>query len=631
MEHWKGKAVEPLLISDRAALSASLGESHFREYKSGLHGAPGSKIKRPTTEICRDVSSTLVAFANADGGELLVGVEDSGEATGLDDFGSNEITTILQAHKTHVHAETPLQSASATKTTLNKKLVLYFSVPKSITTIHLTSDGKCLQRKDLESVPVAPRKIEQDRRESRSREYDREYVDGATLANLDLKLIQSVADQISSGMSPEKCLQFLGLADFNPPIGIRLRRAALLLFALQPEHFHPRLQVRILKIKGTELGSGTSYNVTSDVVIRDNVLLLLEKAWENLRAHLVQTSLGHSARFEVTYMYPEHACREAVTNSIAHRDYSDEGTGIEIYIFDDRMKIRNPGGLLSPLTLDALKSMSGAHQSRNSYVTRTLREVGYMRELGEGVRRIFELMKSNELAPPSIETDGEAFSLKLFHRPMYSPDEMLWLEQYEEFGLSSEQKAIVLLGRKGGLIAPQDIWDRLGLVDTEHYRRLVHSLQVLGVLRSAHSKQAASKLAKSKKLSVRAIPRFEILLAKDSRRRIAPEKSARNKRQKLSARSEPLRAVKSQSSENYKIFVGNLPPIVTKQDLISAFQTFGDIEEVFVSNNYGVTRGFGFVEFDKIEAVQDILKKNPKIRMGPNTLVLRPAKPRIKI
>jgi RNA recognition motif-containing protein len=141
----------------------------------------------------------------------------------------------------------------------------------------------------------------------------------------------------------------------------------------------------------------------------------------------------------------------------------------------------------------------------------------------------------------------------------------------------------------------------------------------------------AQELAQRGAPLVRAIPRFEILLAKDSRRRIDPEKSARNKRQNLSARSEPLRAVKSQSSENSKIFVGNLPAIVTKQDMISAFQPLGDIEEVFVSNNYGVTRGFGFVEFDKIEAVQDILKKNPKIRMGPNTLVLRPAKPRIKI
>jgi ATP-dependent DNA helicase RecG len=219
-----------------------------------------------------------------------------------------------------------------------------------------------------------------------------------------------------------------------------------------------------------ELGSGASYNVIADDVVRGNLFELREAAWEKLRSHLVQTQLAGSARFEVTYMYPELACQETLINSIAHRDYADEGRGVEIYIFNDRIEVTNPGGLLSPMTIDDLKATKGVHQSRNSYVARTLREVGYMRELGEGMRRIHELMKSNELAPPQFDSDRESFSLTLFHRAMYSQEEVLWLEQYAPFALSAEQKAIVLLGRKGNLVAPQDIWDRLGLVDTEHYR-----------------------------------------------------------------------------------------------------------------------------------------------------------------
>lgn len=43
-----------------------------------------------------------------------------------------------------------------------------------------------------------------------------------------------------------------------------------------------------------------------------------------------------------------------------------------------------------------------------------------MRELGEGMRRIFELMKSSELAPPELKTDPSSFVLTLHHRPMYS-------------------------------------------------------------------------------------------------------------------------------------------------------------------------------------------------------------------
>lgn len=613
---------QPLLTEERATLSAFLGESHFREYKSGLHGTPDNKCKRPATEICRDIAATLVAFANADGGELLVGVEDSGEITGLDAFSPAELDLMLRCPKSHIHSDTPLTSVIGARTKISGKTVLYYSIPKSQSTIHLTADGKCIQRKDLESVPVGPKQIELERHETRSREYDREFVDGASLAALEIELIQSVADQISPGMSPEKCLQYLGLADFDPPAGLRLRRAAMLLFAKHSQNYHPRLQVRILNVSGTELGTGAKYNVTTDVTVRNNILRLLGEAWDQLRSHLVQTKLGGSARFEVTYMYPEHACREALVNAIAHRDYSDEGKGIEIYVYNDRIEVKNPGGLVSPVTVDDLKAMKGIHQSRNSYLSRTLREVGYMRELGEGIRRIFELMKSSELALPHIESDRESFSLSLYHRPMYSPDEVLWLDQYESFGLSLEQKAIVLLGRKGGLIAPQDIWDRLGLVDTEHYRRLVHSLQEIGVLESARPKGAAQAVAKREKIPVRAVPRFRIQLAKD----------IQNKHT-LADRKKPVSIAKIanvQSAENSTIFVGNLPPVVTKRDMVMSFQAFGEIANVHIPMNGKVTRGYGFVEFESAEAATHVLAKRPIIKMGPYTVVVRAALPRIK-
>jgi ATP-dependent DNA helicase RecG len=219
---------------------------------------------------------------------------------------------------THAHRDTPLISVTASQTTIADKTVLYFSIPKSQKAVHLTSDGKCLQRKDLESVPVPPTRIQLDRQEAKSREYDREYIDGPSLADLNIEMVQAVAEQISRGMSPEKCLQYLGLADYVSPIGLRLLRAALLLFGTKPEMHHPRVQVRILKVNGTELGTGSNYNVTTDDTVRGNVMALREQAWEKLRPHLVQTQLAGSARgsarFEITLIYPELACQELTLN-----------------------------------------------------------------------------------------------------------------------------------------------------------------------------------------------------------------------------------------------------------------------------------------------------------------------------
>ena len=71
-------------LDDRARTAISLGESHFREFKSAFHGPVDEKKARDTKTISKDIGEALVAFANADGGELLVGVEDNGSITGIE-------------------------------------------------------------------------------------------------------------------------------------------------------------------------------------------------------------------------------------------------------------------------------------------------------------------------------------------------------------------------------------------------------------------------------------------------------------------------------------------------------------------------------------------------------------------
>ena len=134
---------------------------------------------------------------------------------------------------------------------------------------------------------------------------------------------------------------------------------------------------------------------------------------------------------------PELACREALVNAIAHRDYSEEGRGIEIYIFDDRMEVRNPGKLLSSIKVEDLVRLEGVHQSRNAITARVLREFGYMRELGEGMRRMFELMKSNELKPPDVSSESDSFSVTLRHSTIYSAAQQLWARSVRFLGSES--------------------------------------------------------------------------------------------------------------------------------------------------------------------------------------------------
>jgi ATP-dependent DNA helicase RecG len=103
-----------LKIRERVEIAIEIGESHFREFKSALSGSDENKKPRPVKDICKDVSEALVAFANADGGEIIVGVEDNSSITGVP-HSEKDIETILSSPKTHVHPNTPLSNCQASK------------------------------------------------------------------------------------------------------------------------------------------------------------------------------------------------------------------------------------------------------------------------------------------------------------------------------------------------------------------------------------------------------------------------------------------------------------------------------------------------------------------------------------
>lgn len=609
--------LDAVVLSDRIATAIALGESHFREFKSAWEGPPGAKVPRDKKSVGGDICSTLVGFANADGGTLLVGVEDDGDVTGLARADENYTNYLLNCWKDGVHKKTPLKNVQFSIVNVNSLAVLSFSILKSTEFIHQTADGRCLQRRDLETVPISVHEIAFSRAEQRSQEYDRDFVDGATAADLDRQAVQALADTISQGMSVERCLQHTRLAEVGEG-ELRLRRAALLLFAQDSVRWHPRLQIRILKVSGTEVRAAPHYNVVGDDYVQGNILQLIEAAWDKLRPYLVQTKFSGSARFESKVLYPEFACQEALINAIAHRDYSQEGRGVEIYVFDDRMEVRSPGQLLSSLTLDDVMSLTGAHQSRNTFVARCLRELGYMQEVGEGMRRIFDLMHASELQEPKLINENGSFSVVLSNKTQYSQEHVLWLDNFQDFALSREEKAIVVLGYGGKKISPTEIWDSLGIVDTERYRQIIEGLQKKDILHSEITRAKAQSIARINRVNTRDIARF--LVAIPTEKPIPKEKGKR-------------RAARSPDSDSFnsksKLFVGNLPNSLTKEQIIDQFRSAGYSVDIFwPSRRSGRARAnHAFFQFDTEETAAEAMKKLDGLQLGDRKLAVRWANP----
>ena len=609
---------ELLRLQERIALAISLGESHFREFKSACEGPINARRPRATNDICDDIATTLVAFANADGGELIVGVEDNGEVSGVP-HNPEHVETMLAAPRARVHASTPLPSPRTLSIDYEGLTVLYFAVPKGTQHVHHTSQGRCLQRKDRDSLSIDSKSVVVSRAEQVSREYDRHFVDGATVDDLDLHLVREVGNQISKRMTAEKCLQHLELAEFDGN-SFRLRRAALLLFAKEASKWHPRSQVRLLKVAGTELKSGRDYNVTVDEEARDNVLTLIESAWDLIRPHLTETRFASDSVFRTQIIYPEAACREALINAIAHRDYSIEGRGVEVHVYEDRLTLVSPGGLLSSIRIEDLKSRSGVHQSRNSFVARVLREVGYMRELGEGIRRIHELMTSNDLTPPEFRAEPDTFSIGLQHRYLYSDEVKLWLEQFSSLKLSREEKTVIRLGYNEHVISAKEIWEAVGIIDTDAYRRLIESLMRLGVLKSRVTRSQVEYISRKHNKPRKSVPRY-VIEAKTEALATASKEIQRRKR--------PVEGTVDED-EYSRVFVGNIPFEITQEELTEVFARYGTVSDVFIPISTATRRnkGYAFLEFDTRASAQRALAGSGEVYIGGRAVHVKTANPR---
>ncbi|MCH5187709.1 MAG: putative DNA binding domain-containing protein [Oscillospiraceae bacterium] len=577
---------EVLSLIQRAKNSILLGESHFREFKTALEGKPGQKRPRRVAAICSEIGEALVAFANADGGELFVGVEDDGTITGLD-HNENDIQTMLNAINTHIldAKDFPIQINSLLN--IDEKLILFFSVTKSIHKIYQLPDGRCMRRQDKSSMPASIEKIQYERRESLSRGYDREFVDDATVKDLDISIVQQMADGLLRGMSPEQYLQQVNLAEYGIG-GIRLRRAAVLLFAKDITKWFPRCQIRILKVNGDEVLPGDKYNVISDDYITGNIFYLLSAGWERLRPFLSQkTVFGEGATFEQLFSYPENACREALVNAIAHRDYSVSNP-VTIYIYDNRLSFESPGELLSTIDINDLRKGTGVHESRNNNIARVLRENKLMRELGEGIRRIFDLLKAQELAPPQIESTQGCFTISMNHQSIYSEREQMWLSLFAGYNLDQYQKRIVIAGIDGRKLSPSMIYSALGSNDRNLYDRSVTTLRITGILKEINTAAYATKEAKKTGKQKQDIPRFAVTLPDNN---------------------------KSDSVSN-KVYVYGLTTNIDEITLKKEMSLFGPVINIKLplDQTTGQIHGFAFIEYaDSNSALKAIAIKNIKV------------------
>ena len=355
----------------------------------------------------KGLSNHIVAFANADGGTLVIGIEDDFTVTGIDDY-HNNVNDILRVPFDYctpsVRVDT--ETIECIDKNGNSNHLLVMTIPQS-TELHANQQDEVYYRMGDKS-----KKLNFDERlqlmyAKGARYYEDEPVYRSSMEDIDLDFVAEYCKKIGYTKSSQEYIEQNN--DFVVKHNGReeLSGAAVLLFTKNPQRFFPRARVRFIRYDGTEAKVGTEMNVIKDEMFEGRILDMVRASLDFVRSQIKErTKLGADGRFHTTPEYPEFAWKEIIINAIAHRDYSIKGTDIQIKMFDDRITVESPGTLPGIVRLNNLRSV---HFSRNPKIARFLQEYEYVKEFGEGVDRMFNEMAAAGL--PAPEYRDNAFML----------------------------------------------------------------------------------------------------------------------------------------------------------------------------------------------------------------------------
>lgn len=372
-----------------------------------LKAGPGQLVEYLPDLDVDALAETLVAFANSDGGTIVVGVDEHGKPTGQ--VYPEDVESALR--RAEAMCRPPINTGWE-QIDLAGASVVAVSVARS-TELHSVSDGRVVIRMGAENRPLAGEAIRQLAATKSSGEFEAESVAGARRSDLDddvlaeyiAKREERQRKRITS--TPDELLREIGALDAegNPTV------SGLLLFGKNPQQFLPQTSLVFVKFIGTEpRGEGglPGYGRREEII--GPLARVIEGAWdviwEEMHVGAVVKGLEREERTE----YPPFAVRECLVNAVCHRDYRLKGRRIEIRMFADRMEVISPGGLPGFITVDNLVE---EHFSRNPRLVSGLFQWGYIEELGLGIDRMIEEMTQAGHRPPQFKALPYSFTVTL--------------------------------------------------------------------------------------------------------------------------------------------------------------------------------------------------------------------------
>ncbi|MCO6559447.1 MAG: putative DNA binding domain-containing protein [Bifidobacterium sp.] len=354
--------------------------------REGLH----TEFKREWSDSAK---RTLTAFANTDGGTIYIGIEDTGQVTGL----ANPDETMRQATQAAANAIRPdiISFISITTETMERRQIVKVEVGRGTDRPYYLSDkglrpAGVYVRSGAASIPASETAILDMIRQTSGNSFE----DAVSLEqNLSFNALRNMFEKHDIPLS-DNSYRTLGMVNTD---GLYTNLAWLLSDGCTAS-------VKAAKFQGTRKATiSNRYEFTGSLFTQLEQILQFLGPYNR-----VSSTIGPIYRKD-SYDYPPVTLREAVLNLLIHRDYTYHDSAL-ISVYDDRIELINFGGLRKGVGKDDI--INGLSSKRNPKLANIFYRLHFVEAYGMGIPKIFEMYEGFE-RQPTISIASHSFKLIL--------------------------------------------------------------------------------------------------------------------------------------------------------------------------------------------------------------------------
>lgn len=365
------------------------GENSSIEFKETLVG-PEAMAKE------------IVAFANTQGGVLVIGVTDNGVVVGTREDNVEEYFSNIARNNI-----IPAIDVQVEKLVLDDKGIVVVSVPKGKDKPYQTLNHQFLVRVGSTNRVATQPELMRLFQQSGVFHYDAIGLENSSIKNINLNKIAEYFDNYQLDFAQEEYPENLLKNTDILTDDLQLSVAGSLVFALNPQKFMPDACISFAHFAGDE--------ITEDLIDKQTVTGTLDYQIDTtlaiIKNNIKRPSVIKGGKTVSTkFNYSDKVFRELIVNACVHRNYAISGSRIRVLMFSNRIEIISPGRLPNTVTIEKLSY--GVSYSINPIIVKFMENLRYIDKLGRGLPMVCKIAKDNH-KKIRFEELGEEFKVTL--------------------------------------------------------------------------------------------------------------------------------------------------------------------------------------------------------------------------